>query len=135
MPTIKSKNPDESQERRIENFRALNTLALELFKALNILNAGAAAGMLAGFKDIKGAIPPRCISFSISSFVFGLMFGLVAMLFGWVALYKRLHLMDRPTPPRISYQDMMKITLCFAGLGLLCFCLGALVSALNINFK
>ena len=135
MSTTETKNADDSENRRIETFKALNTLALELFKALNVLNAGAAAGMLAGLNGIKGVIPAWSITLSISFFVFGLMFGLFAMLCGWFTLYKRLHLTDRPNQSPATYQRLMLITLLFALLGLICFCTGALVSALNINLE
>ena len=124
---------DESENRRIETFKALNALALELFKALNVLNAGAATGMLAGIDKLQCAIERTYIEQSIAFFVFGLVFGLCAMLFGWFALYRRLHLMDEPSPKPSKYKRMMIATLVSAALGLICFCFGALIVALNLH--
>ena len=133
MSTEENTLLDNSENRRIETFKALNALALELFKALNVLNAGAAAGMLAGIEKIQCAIERRYIEQSIAFFVFGLVFGLCAMLFGWFALYRRLHLMDTPNPKPSKYKSMMITTLVFAALGLTCFCFGALIAALNLH--
>nr|WP_322053044.1 hypothetical protein [Paraburkholderia bannensis] len=124
---------DDESNRRIETFKALNTLALELFKALNILNAGAAAGMLAGLDKLQGAIDSCHIRQSLLLFVIGLVCGLAAMLSGWIALYLRLHMMDDGKPDPRKHRRMMFVSVAFAGAGLIFFCSGALNAAMNLH--
>ncbi|CAD6562183.1 hypothetical protein LMG27952_07708 [Paraburkholderia hiiakae] len=133
--TEESATGDEESNRRIETLKALNTLALELFKALNILNAGAAAGMLAGLDKLQGAIDSCHIRRSILLFVIGLVCGLGAMLFGWIVLYVRLHLMDDTNPdhdPK-KHKRTMLVSVAFAATGLFFFCYGALNAAMNLH--
>lgn len=133
MSTQKNTFPVDSEARRLETFKALQTLALELFKALNLLNAGAAAGMLGGMDKLQTIIERGAIEISIVSFVLGLVFGLSAMLTGWLALYRRLHLTDKPNPDPAKYKRWMIATLLIAALGLACFCFGALIAVTHLQ--
>jgi hypothetical protein len=121
-------------ERRLETFKALNTLSLELFKALNLLNAGAAFGMLAGVDKIEPLISALNLRLSISFFVVGLLLGLFAMLFGWLTLYRRLHLADARITFMRSYRVMMIVTVLVALGALVCFSTGAMISVFGFHY-
>lgn len=61
-----------TEDHKLETYKSMISISVEGFKMLALLNGGAAAGILAAFDKVKGAIHPMYLKYGVICFVIGL---------------------------------------------------------------
>lgn len=123
---------DFQQQHKLETYKSMVTISLEVFKYLALLNGGAAAGMLAAADKIVRILPAHTVRTAILCFVAGLVFDAVALFFSyWTQNTLYNETMGRTKADRHIWSIRISTVAC--ALSLAAFCVGAGKAGLNIQ--
>ncbi|OWT61877.1 hypothetical protein [Candidimonas nitroreducens] len=71
------------ESHKIETYKSMITLSVEVFRALILLNGAAAAGIVAAMDKLSRLLAPHTLRHSLTAFLLGLIFAMLATLGGW----------------------------------------------------
>lgn len=124
-------NEKFNEAHKVETYKSLITISLDVFKALILINGGAAAGMVATLDRLIKVIHVGAVQLSMAFFVVGLVAAVLASACAYFT-QSRLHEenMEREVPDKHKTWVIAAVVLCM--LSLACFGAGGLVAALGI---
>jgi hypothetical protein len=121
-----------SESHKIETYKSMITISIELFKILVLINGGAAAGMITAMSSILRFVSVEAFRWSIGLFVVGLVGAALAITLSWFtqnALHNENHKrLEEGIHKRYVLSAMIS---CIGSLA--CFGAGAIVAAMSIR--
>ncbi|WP_439892969.1 hypothetical protein ACS7SF_23905 (plasmid) [Ralstonia sp. 25C] len=125
-------DPEFEREHKIETYKSMVTISMEVYKYLALLNGGAAAGMLAAADKMVRILPVHALRTAIACFIVGLLFDAFAMIFSyWTQNVLYNEALGRA--PVGDHLRLIRVTMGACGVSLIAFCFGAGVAALSIQ--
>jgi hypothetical protein len=123
---------DFNETHKVETFKSVLTIGMEVLRALILINGGAAAGMVATLDKLRFAITPDALQTAMLCFVIGLITAVLAGCAGYFTQYT-MHEgnMGRTASP--SYATLRKTTVTLAFMSLAGFSAGALSAAFGLR--
>lgn len=74
---------DFNRQHAIETFKSMISISIEIFKALILINGGAAAGIVATLDKLATLLPKQVIRESMTAFLMGLSLAVLATFFAY----------------------------------------------------
>ncbi|WP_256081054.1 hypothetical protein [Massilia sp. YIM B04103] len=119
-------------DHRIETYKSMITISVEVFKYLALLNGGAAAGMVATLDKLAKLLDGWALKAAVGLFVAGLFFDGVAMFCSYFT-QNTLYGQSTHRPNVGSHESCLITAIVFAILSLLAFGLGAVIAVFGIK--
>ncbi|HZV67129.1 MAG TPA: hypothetical protein VFG03_19725 [Telluria sp.] len=119
-------------DHRIETYKSMVSISIEMFKYLALLNGGATAGMLSTFATLQKSINTAALKQAVTCFVVGLLLNGLAVA---SAYFTQLELFEASiaSPPRASRQRYFRVALTCAISSLVAFSIGAMLVVLGAH--
>lgn len=120
------------ESHKIETYKSMITISIEVFKMLVLINGGAAAGMVAGMSNILNIISIEVFRWSIALFVVGLIFATFAVCFSWFT-QNALHNENYERYEKNVHKWFVRGAIISCAASLTAFSAGAIVAAAGIH--
>lgn len=120
------------EQHKIETYRSMITISLDVFKSLILINGGAAAGMIASIHNIARIMTVESIQAAMGFFVLGIALAAAAPIASWFT-QNRLHNenIGVSRPGGHNWYVAIAVILCIGSM--IAFCIGAMTAVRGIG--
>ncbi len=121
-----------NETHKVETFKSVLAIGLEVLRALILINGGAAAGMVATLDKLRTVITASSLQYAMLCFVVGLVAAVGAGCAGYFTQYA-MHEKNMGRKTALSTRLLRNTAICMALASLGCFSGGALTAALGLK--
>lgn len=121
-----------NEAHRVETYKSVLTIGLEVLRALILINGGAAAGMVATLDKLRTVITANALQCAMLYFVVGLIAAVAAGCAGYFTQYA-LHETNMQRDTALSVRVLRNTAVGLALVSLVCFSAGALTAAFGLK--
>lgn len=121
-----------NEAHKVETYKSVLTIGLEVLRALILVNGGAAAGMVATLDKLRTVITAGALQCAMLYFVVGLIAAVAAGCAGYFTQYT-LHEVNMQRETAVSVRVFRNTAIVLSLVSLACFSAGALTAAFGLK--